>query len=153
MARRPLVFVEGALYRVYNRSARGEGALDDLEEAIGFVEQFREVKECEVSRLASKRQDSSTGRLRRMVASCGIERWGQRAGRLARVLCKHPVVVSRWVSEGNRLREDDQEFSAELEALDRALSVKALARPRTHRRSTTNRSVNPRIQRAGDQES
>jgi hypothetical protein len=70
MARRPRVFVEGALYRVYNRSARGEGVFDDLEKAIGFVEQFREVKECEVSRLASKRQDSSTGRLRRMVASC-----------------------------------------------------------------------------------
>ncbi len=37
------------------------------------------------------------------------------------------------MSEGNRLREEDQEFSAALEALDKALSVKALARLRTHR--------------------
>jgi REP element-mobilizing transposase RayT len=122
-------------------------------EAEEFVTLATGLLDIEVSRLASKRQDSSTGRLRRMVASCGIERWGQRAGRLARVLCKHPVVVSRWVSEGNRLREEDQEFSAALEALDKALSVKALAQPRTHRRSTRNRAVNPRIQRAGDQES
>ncbi len=69
------------------------------------------------------------------------------------MLCKHPVVVSRWVSEGNRLREEDQEFSAALEALDKALSVKALARLRTHRRSTRNRTEILRIQRAGDQES
>jgi len=39
---------------------------------------------------------------------------------LARVLHKHPVVVSRWVSVGRRLREEDQEFSAALEAFDKA---------------------------------
>ena len=86
-------------------------------------------------------------------ASCGIERWGQRAGNLARVLRKHPVVVSRWVSEGNRLRVKDQEFSAALEALDKALSLRALELLRANRRPTRNRTVNPRIQRAGDQES
>ena len=122
-------------------------------EGAEFVALASDLLNIEVGRLASKRQDSSTGRLRRMVASCGIERWGQRAGKLAGVLSKHPVVVSRWVSEGNRLREEDQEFSAALEALDRALSVKAIARLRTHRRSTRNRSVNPRMKRAGDQES
>ncbi len=30
-----------------------------------------------VDQLASKRQDSATARLLRMVASCGIERWGR----------------------------------------------------------------------------
>ncbi len=73
MARRPRVFVKGALYRVYNRFARGEGVFGDPEEALGFVERPREVKTREVSRLSSKRQGSSTGRLRRMVASRGIE--------------------------------------------------------------------------------
>jgi len=64
---------------------------------------------------------------------------------LARVLSKHPVVVSRWVSEGNRLREEDQEFSAALEALDKALSVQVLARLREHPRPTGNRAEKPRI--------
>jgi hypothetical protein len=50
---------------------------------------------------------------------------------LARVLNKHPVVVSRWVSEWNRLREADQEFSSAVEALDQALAAKALELIRT----------------------
>ena len=40
--------------------------------------------------------------LRRLIASCGVERWDQRAGHLADILKKHPVVVSRWVSEAGR---------------------------------------------------
>ena len=85
----------------------------------------------EVSQLSSRRQDSSTGKLRRMITSCGLERWGQRATMLAKVLNKHPVVVSRWVSEGSRLREADQGFSSAVEALDKALSAKALELRRT----------------------
>jgi len=86
---------------------------------------------------------SSTDGLRRIVASCGIERWGQRAGSLAWVLRKHSVVVSRWVSEGRRLREKDQEFSAALEALDKALSEKVIERLRTNPRPTRNRTEGP----------
>jgi len=112
-------------------------------QAEDFLALATGLLEVEVSRLASRRQDSPTARLRRMIASCGIERWGQRAGKLASVLSKHPVVVSRWVSEGNRLREEDQEFSVALEALDKALSVQVLARLRTHPRSTSDRAEPP----------
>jgi putative transposase len=38
------VFVEGGLYHVYNRFARGESVFSDREEAIEFVELLREVK-------------------------------------------------------------------------------------------------------------
>jgi hypothetical protein len=38
------VFVEGGLYHVYNRFARGESVFSDPEEAIEFVELLREVK-------------------------------------------------------------------------------------------------------------
>jgi REP element-mobilizing transposase RayT len=38
------VFVEGGLYHVYNRFARGESVFSDPEEAIDFVELLREVK-------------------------------------------------------------------------------------------------------------
>jgi REP element-mobilizing transposase RayT len=78
--------------------------------------------------VASRRQDSATGRLRRLIASCGVERWDQRAGHLAAILKKHPVVVSRWVSEAGRIRLEDADFAAELESLDRALSTKAIER-------------------------
>lgn len=44
MPRRLRVFVEGGLYHVYNRFARGEGVLADPEEAIEFAELLREVK-------------------------------------------------------------------------------------------------------------
>ncbi len=82
--------------------------------------------------------------------SCGIERWGQRAGKLARVMCKPPVVVSRWVSEGRRLREEDQEFSAALEALDKALSDKAIERRHIDRRFTRNQAKKPVRQGVGE---
>jgi len=63
-----------------------------------------------------------------LIASCGIERWDQRAGHLAAVLKKHPVVVSRWVGEASRIRSEDQAFTDELDALDQAMGEKAIHR-------------------------
>jgi len=76
--------------------------------------------------VASRRQDGATGRLRRLIAACGVERWDQRAGHLAAVLKKHPVVVSRWVNEAGKIRLEDDDFAAELNALDEALSEKVM---------------------------
>ena len=45
MPRCPRLFVEGGLYHVYNRFARGENVFADPEEAIEFVELLREVKQ------------------------------------------------------------------------------------------------------------
>ena len=44
MARGRRVLVEGGLYHVYNRFARGEGVFSDPEEAVEFAELLREVK-------------------------------------------------------------------------------------------------------------
>jgi len=63
-----------------------------------------------------------------LIASCGIERWDQRAGELATVLRKHPVVVSRWVGEASRNRSEDQAFAEELDDLDQAMAKKAIQR-------------------------
>jgi hypothetical protein len=52
----------------------------------------------------------------------------ERAGRLTAVLKKHSVVVSRWVSEAGRIRNEDKDFAAELESLDQAMSKKAIER-------------------------
>ncbi len=125
---RELDLVEGRPYvDVLGRSTGLERPDLEPEEFVGMAS---EVLNVEVSRLASKRQDSTTARLRRMVASCGIERWGQRAGALARVLRKHTVVVSRWVSEGRMLREDDKDFETAIDMLDKALSERAIERLR-----------------------
>ena len=77
---------------------------------------FRVAKRCSATR---KR------RFVLLIASCGIERWGQRAGELAEALRKHPVVVSHWVSEASRIRKEGRAFSDEVEALDQAMAKKA----------------------------
>jgi putative transposase len=118
-------------------------------DADEFVTMAGDVLGVDVDQLASSRQDTATAKLRRIVASCGIERWGQRAGEMAKVLRKHPVVVSRWVSEGRQMRDEDGKFSAALEKLDSALSETAMDRLRNPERAekkngsgrrTTNRS-------------
>ena len=45
MPRRPRILIEGGLYHVYNRFARGESVFSDPEEAIAFVELLREGKQ------------------------------------------------------------------------------------------------------------
>jgi len=63
-----------------------------------------------------------------LIASCGIERWDQRAGELTAVLRMHPVVVSRWVSEASRIRSENHGFADELDDLDQAMARKAIVR-------------------------
>jgi REP element-mobilizing transposase RayT len=93
-----------------------------------FVTLACESLNADVRQIASRRQDSATGRVRRVIASCGIERWEQRAGELAVILRKHSVVVSRWASEARRLSNEDEAFAAQIEALDQAVSKAALQR-------------------------
>ncbi len=45
MPRRPRILIEGGLYHVYNRFARGESVFADPEEAIAFVDLLRDVKQ------------------------------------------------------------------------------------------------------------
>jgi REP element-mobilizing transposase RayT len=106
-------------------------------DARTFVTIASEVLNVDVDRLASKRQDGETGKFRRLIASCGVERWGQRSGELAIELRKHSVVVSRWVGEARELREHDEKFSAALENLDLNLSKKAIERLRSAEKART----------------
>ena len=45
MPRALRILVEGGLYHVYNRFARGEGVFSDLEVAIEFLDLLRELKQ------------------------------------------------------------------------------------------------------------
>ncbi len=109
-------------------SGRSTGLERPRLRAEQFVTLACELLDIDVSQIASSRQDSATGRVRRMIASCGIERWEQRAGELAVIFRKHSVVLSRWASEARRLCREDEAFAAEVEALDQALSEAALER-------------------------
>ncbi len=44
MPRAPRILIEGGLYHVYNRFARGEEVFSDPEEAIAFLDLLRELK-------------------------------------------------------------------------------------------------------------
>jgi len=91
-------------------------------EAEDFVRHVCSLMEVDVDRLAGRGRDSSTAASRRLLATLGIERWGQRAKELARVLNKHPDVVSEWASKGGSRRQTDPGFNEEVEELDRRLS-------------------------------
>jgi hypothetical protein len=89
---------------------------------VRFVEAACSILGVEVEMLASSRRDRKTAELRKLVAAVAIERWGQKAGRLASLLNKHPVAVSRWVADAARQRTEDPGFSKQMETLDEALS-------------------------------
>ena len=96
-------------------------------EADEFLDAACMILGVERERLASRRRDSESARIRQVVATVGIERWGQRAGRLAALLDKHSVAVSRWVSAAAQRRSADTSFRDEMEQLDEGLSTWALA--------------------------
>lgn len=85
------------------------------------------ILDVEIVRLASRRRDRDTAAIRQLVAAVGIERWGQRAGRIAALLEKHPVAVSRWVAEAARKRQADPGIQDQMTRLDKELSKWALA--------------------------
>lgn len=100
-------------------------------EAEDFVRHVCLLMEKDVDMLAGRARDSSTAASRRVLATLGIERWGQRAKDLAQVLNKHPDVVSDWASIGGSLRQADSEFREGVEKLDKRLSDKLT---RAHRK-------------------
>jgi hypothetical protein len=72
--------------------------------------------------LAGRLKDRETTTLRQLVATAGIERWDQRAGKLGSILGKHPDVVSRWARAGAERRSTDPEFAEALDRLDTTLA-------------------------------
>jgi putative transposase len=68
--------------------------------------------------LSGPYKDRKTTRMRRLVATVGIERWSQRAGELGGVLGKHPDVVSRWARAGAERKTTDPKFVEAIDQLD-----------------------------------
>jgi REP element-mobilizing transposase RayT len=89
--------------------------------AAAFVELACKGLGIDEAALTGRIKDRKTTRLRQLVATIGIERWEQRAGKLGNVLGKHPDVVSRWARAGAERRSSDREFAEELDRLDATL--------------------------------
>lgn len=96
-------------------------------DAVGYLEGVCSILKVDPERLASSRRDRETAALRKLVAAVGIERWGQRAGEIARLLDKHTVAVSGWVSGAARERQANPEYQEKLLWLDEELSKRTLA--------------------------
>lgn len=75
-----------------------------------------------VESLAGRNKDRKTMALRQLVATIGVERWDQRAGKLGGILGKHLDVVSRWARAGAERRSTDFEFAEALDRLDATLA-------------------------------
>ena len=103
------------------------GRSTDLErpgmEADEFLRRVCELAEVDLEKLASRARDQDTAGKRRLVVTLGVERWRQKGTELAKVLNKNPDVVSWWVGEGIRRRQEDEEFATRFDMLDTELSA------------------------------
>jgi len=95
-------------------------------DAPQFLKGACSILDVEFERLANSHRDRETAAIRKRVAAVGVERWGQRAGQPAANLNKHPVAVSRWVSEAARQRQEYRGFQRKIDDLDEALGKWAL---------------------------
>jgi hypothetical protein len=80
------------------------------------------VDAVEPNRIAGGSQDRAASRLRYLIGALAIERWGIRAKELGELLGRRPEVVTRWAARGAELRQRDEGFTSEYEAIDRTLA-------------------------------
>jgi len=73
--------------------------------------------------LAGRTRRTDVVRAREVLATLGVERYGQRVADLASVLEKHPESVSRCISRGTGLRRSDTEFEKVYIGLDQKMAV------------------------------
>jgi hypothetical protein len=112
---------------VIDELGRSTGLERPALEGARYLEEACAILEVDLERLACSRRDRDTAALRKLVVAVGIERWGQRAGELARLLNKHTVAVSRWVSDAARERQSDPAYEKRLLWLNEQLSERAMA--------------------------
>ncbi len=114
------------------KPASGRAFVDELGRSTGLEREILDAAEfvelaCTglgivTESLSGNLKDRKTMTLRQLVATVGIERWNQRAGKLGSILGKHPDVVSRWARAGAERRSSDHEFAERLDQLDATLA-------------------------------
>jgi len=98
-----------------------------------FVEATCRLLDVDMEVIASRARDRASAESRRIIATLGVERWGQSGRELAEVLNKNSDVVSWWVGEGVRRRIGEPSFSELLDELDERLD-RETRKARTKRR-------------------
>jgi REP element-mobilizing transposase RayT len=98
--RLPRIFVEGGIYHVYNRFARGADLFSEPEEAIQFLEILRKARA----------RDGVA-----ILAWCLMPNHHHLALRRG--------AVTRWAYRGAETRQESEEFSAAYERRDRELAL------------------------------
>ena len=109
MPRRSRVFVEGGIYHVYNRFARGAEMFSEPEEAVEFIAILRKASHRDDLRVYAwalmfnhqhmavrASQIPLSSRARYLIAAVGIERWNVNANLMARLPRRWPGAVSHW---------------------------------------------------------
>jgi len=106
---------------------RADPGARDFLTAEELVERSCEVLGVEMEDLVGRGRSPEVVRARRLIALLGIERWGQTAKDLGRVLSKHPDSISRMAGQmaTRRAADPDSGIEREVNALDRALAYGA----------------------------
>ncbi len=87
-----------------------------------FLRLGTEALGADFEELRGRGRSPTTVRAREMLAALGAERWGMRVRAVAEALGKHPVTASGWVMRGIARRQQDPEFAARYDELDRQLA-------------------------------
>ena len=91
--------------------------------AEDYVRQGCKLLESSLEELVGGGSGRDLCRRRHLIVGLGIERWGVRAGQMARIFGRRPEVVSRWAKRAGELRTVDDAFRASFEKLDAALAA------------------------------
>ena len=140
MPRRPRPLVSGGICHIWSRIARGELVVDEHDEAAGFIEAVRKVRDLDgltifawclelagrlqdpdlvsVDRLSSRLRGAELTLIRAEFAALAIGRYQARTCDVADLLGKHPNSITRWLNRGLRLEREDPGFKRLIDTLD-----------------------------------
>jgi len=91
-------------------------------EAEDYVRAAGRVLGTNIEELTGRGYARSDSKRRILMATVGVERWGQSSRELGTVVGRRGDVVSRWVRWGAARRDDDPDFAEAYDELDRKLS-------------------------------
>jgi hypothetical protein len=100
---------------------RSTGRIRPYLKADTYLKVVSEVLGVDMERLGDRSKDRDIAEIRRLAVGLAVERWRQRCKDLAEILRKNPGVVSYWVSEASRRRQEDPDFSRRFDELDEAM--------------------------------
>jgi hypothetical protein len=115
--------VEGGIYHVYNRLARGAELFSNRKRRSSSWRSCAWQRCCAalgltLDQMAGRGKGREISRTRYPIATFGIERWETKAKPLSELVGRWPEAISRRAGRGAEMRMASEDFSAELERLD-----------------------------------